>query len=56
MRKLTIFPTGYAAATVICLIIPYFFNGFKAPDACVGAIDAGSIINDCPADLTGSFF
>jgi hypothetical protein len=36
------------------LMIPHFFNGFKARQACPGAIDAGGVINDCPANLIRS--
>jgi hypothetical protein len=55
MRKINDFLAGPVVSTTIWLIIPYFINGFKAPEAGVSAIDAKGIINDCPARSIGSF-
>jgi len=54
MRKLTIFSRETPVRTAIWLVIPHFFNGFKAYPPGIGAIDAGGIINDCPAQLAGT--
>ena len=40
----------------VCLIFTNFFNGFKAPRVIAGAIDAGGIINDCPAPIDLELF
>jgi hypothetical protein len=53
MRKLTIFSREKLVLTAIWLIIPHLFNGFKAYPPVIGAIDAGGVINDCPAQSAG---
>jgi hypothetical protein len=57
MRKIDDFwlnPPAQCRLGHIWLKITDFFNGFKAPPDGLSTIDAGSVITDCPANLTRS--